>query len=143
MIRSILCATDGSKISSKAVDFAISLAKDVKAPLTVLTVERVSRRDAAKSAFWDSEVLNAGDAIARAEFRRVASKAKTVGLRNVKCVTVSSRDIADAIAAYAKKNRISHIVMGSHGHRGVQRLVLGSIAEAVVAEAHCPVTIVR
>jgi ethanolamine permease len=143
MSKSILCATDGSKISAKAVDFAISKAKSLKAPLTVLTVERVSRRDAAKSPFWDSEVLGAADAITRAEFRQVANKAKKAGLRNVKCVTVSSRDIADAIAAYAKKNRFGHIVMGSHGHRGVQRLVLGSIAEAVVAEAHCPVTIVR
>jgi ethanolamine permease len=143
MLKKILCATDGSKISAKAVDFAIALAKQVKAPLTVLTVERVSRKEAARSAFWDSEVLDAGDAITRAEFRQVGNKARKARLQGVKCVTVSSRDTADAIAAYAKKNRFDHIVMGSHGHRGVQRLVLGSIAEAVVADAHCPVTIVR
>jgi nucleotide-binding universal stress UspA family protein len=143
MIKNVLCASDGSKISAKAVNFAISLAKELGAKLTVLTVERVSRASAAKSAFWDSTVLNAGDAITRAEFRSVAEKAKKAELRKVQCVTVSSRDIADAIAAYAKKQKHDHIVIGSHGHRGVQRLVLGSIAEAVVAEAHCPVTIVR
>ncbi|ODR98200.1 hypothetical protein AUC69_09785 [Methyloceanibacter superfactus] len=143
MIKNILCATDGSKISAKAVDFAISLAREIGAKLTVLTVERVSRAEAAKSAFWDSTVLNAADAITRAEFRSVADKAKKAGLAKVQCVTVSSRDIAGAIAAYAKKQKCDHIIIGSHGHRGVQRLVLGSIAEAVVAEAHCPVTIVR
>jgi nucleotide-binding universal stress UspA family protein len=143
MIKNILCATDGSKLSAKAVDFAISLAQEVGAKLTVLTVERVSRAEAAKSAFWDSTVLNAGDAITRAEFRSVNEKAKKAGLGKVHCVTVSSRDIAGAIAAFAKKNKHDQIVIGSHGHRGVQRLVLGSVAEAVMASAHCPVTIVR
>jgi len=143
MIKNILCTTDGSKIAAKGVDFAISLAQELGASLTILTVERVSRAEAAKSAFWDSTVLDAGDAITRAEFRLVADKAKKAGLKDVKCVTVSSRNIAEAIAAYAKKHKHDHIVIGSHGHRGVQRLVLGSIAEAVVAEAHCPVTIVR
>lgn len=143
MIKNILCATDGSKISAKAVDFAIALARKLGVPLTVLTVERVSRKEATNSAFWDSIVLDAGDAITRAEFRQVADKAREAGLKDVQCVTVSSRDISDAIASYAKDHKFDQIVMGSHGHSGIQRLVLGSIAEAVVAEAHCPVTIVR
>lgn len=143
MIESILCASDGSKISAKAVDFALALAAQVKAPVTVLTVERVSRSSAARSVFWDSEVLDAADAITRAEFKSVAAKARAAGVTGVRCATVQGRNIASAIVHYARKHKHDHIVMGSHGHRGVQKLVLGSVAEAVVAEASCPVTIVR
>ena len=143
MIKSILCAADGSKISDKAIDFALALSAEVKAPLTVLTVERVSRSSAAKSPFWVSTLLDAADAITRAEFQSVATKAKEKGINGVKCATAHGKNVADAIVHYAKKNKHDHIVMGSHGHTGVQRLVLGSVAEAVVAEAPCPVTIVR
>ena len=143
MIKSILCAADGSKISMKAVDFALALSAQVKAPVTVLTVERVSRSSAAKSPFWDSTLLDAGDAITRAEFKSVAAKAEKAGVKSVKCATAQGRNVADAVVHYAKKNKHDHIVMGSHGHKGVQRLVLGSVADAVVAQAPCPVTIVR
>jgi nucleotide-binding universal stress UspA family protein len=143
MVQNILCATDGSRISGRAVDFAIDLARQTGAGLTILTVERVSRSSAARSPFWDSTVLDAADAITRAEFKAAASKAKAAGLKGVRCVTADGKNIAHAIVAFARKNKHDHIVMGSHGHRGLQRLVLGSIAEAVVSEAHCPVTIVR
>jgi nucleotide-binding universal stress UspA family protein len=127
----------------KAIDFALEMSAQTKAPVTVLTVERVSRSSAAKSPFWDSTLLEAGDAITRAEFKSVASRAKKAGINGVKCATAQGRNVADAIVHYAKKNKHDHIVMGSHGHKGVQRMVLGSIAEAVVAEAPCPVTVVR
>ncbi|MFC7167526.1 universal stress protein [Halospeciosus flavus] len=50
-----------------------------------------------------------------------------------------SRTIVD----YAEENDIDHIVMGSHGRSGVSRVLLGSVAEAVVRRSPMPVTIVR
>lgn len=139
----ILCATDGSKISGKAVDFALKLGKQLNQAVTILKVERVSRSTASHSPFWDSQILDAGEAITRAEFEADAKKAAAVGIDQVDYATVQGKNVAHAIVAYAEGHGCDHIVMGSHGHKGVQRLVLGSIAEAVVAEAHCPVTIVR
>ena len=143
MIKNILCAADGSTVSAKAIDFAIDLAKDLGGPLTVLAVELVSREDMANSPFWDSRVLEASDAIMRAKFESVAEKAKAAGLDSVTCATASSRNIPEAIAAYAEQHGFNHIVMGSHGHTGLSRMILGSTAYAVTARAHCPVTIVR
>ena len=143
MIKNILCAADGSTVSAKAIDFAIDLAKDLGVPLTVLAVELVSREDMANSPFWDSRVLEASDAIMRAKFESVAEKAKAAGLDSVTCATASSRNITEAIAAYAEQHGFNHIVMGSHGHTGLSRMILGSTAYAVTARAHCPVTIVR
>lgn len=143
MIKNILCAADGSIISVKAIEFAIDLAKELGVPLTVLAVELVSREDMANSPFWDSQVLEASEAITRAKFESVAKKAKDARLDAVTCVTASSRNVPEAIAAYAEQHGFDLIVMGSHGHTGLSRMILGSTAYAVTARAHCPVTIVR
>ena len=47
------------------------------------------------------------------------------------------------IVEYAEENDIDHIIMGSHGRSGVTRILLGSVAEAVVRRSPIPVTIVR
>jgi nucleotide-binding universal stress UspA family protein len=47
------------------------------------------------------------------------------------------------IVEYAEENDIDQIVMGSHGRAGVTRILLGSVAEAVVRRSPVPVTVVR
>jgi nucleotide-binding universal stress UspA family protein len=47
------------------------------------------------------------------------------------------------IVDYAGDHDIDHIVMGSHGRKGVSRILLGSVAEAVVRRSPVPVTVVR
>lgn len=50
---------------------------------------------------------------------------------------------ADTIVAYADENDIDHVVMGSTGTSGLSRVLLGSVAESVMREAPCSVTVVR
>ncbi|QZP37409.1 universal stress protein [Halobaculum magnesiiphilum] len=50
---------------------------------------------------------------------------------------------AAAIVEYAADHDIDHIVVGSHGRSGISRIVLGSVAEAVVRNSPVPVTVVR
>jgi nucleotide-binding universal stress UspA family protein len=52
-------------------------------------------------------------------------------------------DARTAILAAAVELRADLIVMGTHGRRGVSRLVLGSVAESVARTAPCPVLLVR
>jgi len=47
------------------------------------------------------------------------------------------------IVAYIEEGDIDHVVMGSHGRRGVSRLLLGSVAETVVRHSPVPVTVVQ
>lgn len=49
----------------------------------------------------------------------------------------------DVIMSVADQVDARHIVMGTHGRRGLERALLGSVAERVVRRAGCPVTIVR
>jgi nucleotide-binding universal stress UspA family protein len=139
----LLCATDGSHSSEKAVGFAVDLAKRLNAKLAFLTVSTVSQESAAKTHFWDERILGAADDQIQAELRAAAAAARKAGLADAACVTASGRDIAAAIVAYAEKNGFDHIVTGSSGRTGASRLLLGSVASDVVAKAHCPVTIAR
>lgn len=47
------------------------------------------------------------------------------------------------IVDYADEHDVDLVVMGSHGRTGVQRILVGSVAEKVVRRAPCPVTVVR
>jgi nucleotide-binding universal stress UspA family protein len=143
MIRKMLCATDGSVASGKAVDTAVELARQLGAALTFITVERVSSQSAANSAFWDSKVLDAAAAQTHRDLSVAESKARAAGLPMVQCVTTQGTDIAAAIIDYAEKHGFDHIVTGSVGRTGLARLMLGSVAADVVAKARCPVTVVR
>jgi len=58
-------------------------------------------------------------------------------------VHVSSGEPATAILAIAKQERAEMIVMGTHGRTGLRRLWSGSVAEAVLRQSPCPVTVVR
>ena len=143
MLTRILCATDGSKVSEKAVGFAIDLAKRLDARLTFLSVATVTAEIAARSAFWDANLLEAGEAVLRQELTAAVRLANGQGLGQVEYAVVQGRHIGKAIAYYAHEHGHDHIVMGSHGATGIERLMLGSVAQDVVAAAHCPVTIVR
>jgi universal stress protein A len=50
---------------------------------------------------------------------------------------------ASEILTVAEMEAAELIIMGSHGRRGLSRLVLGSVAEAVAHRAKCPVLIVK
>lgn len=143
MIRKILCATDGSIASAKAVDVAVDLASQLGAALAFVTVERVTAETAANSAFWDSQVLDAAAAQTHRDLSAAQAKARAAGLTQVQCVTTQGGNVAAAIIDYAEKHGFDHIVTGSLGRTGLARLMLGSVAADVVAKAHCPVTVVR
>lgn len=143
MPRKYLCATDGSRFSEKAVGLAVEMAKAAGAELGFLTVDSVSSERAAKTYFWDSKLLEAGDALVHRELGMARRAAQSAGLGDVPCVVTNGRDIAEAIVAYANSHGYDHIVVGSEGRTGVGRLLLGSVAQGVVAKAHCPVTIAR
>jgi len=50
---------------------------------------------------------------------------------------------SEQILEYAEKNLVDLIIMGTHGRSGIQRVLMGSVAEAVVRQAKCPVLAIK
>ncbi len=142
----LLCATDGSHASEKAVEWAVELTKllegkKLEVSLTFLTVSTLPEEG---EAVHGVQVLK--EAVDEQIYRELHSarvKALKAGLSDVTCVKAAGRNIAAAIIDYAEEGKYTHIITGSTGRTGVSRMLLGSVASEVVGKAHCPVTVVR
>ncbi|WP_395023351.1 universal stress protein [Dongia sp.] len=136
----ILCATDGSAPSEKAVIQAIQWAGQLNQPLAFITV---TDGPDLKYISWDEAKIAAKDLPVDKPLLMALERALRDGLKRVTCVRAMSSDIASAVVTYAEKNGYHHIIAGSVGRTGIKRHLVGSVAEDIVTRAHCPVTIVR
>jgi nucleotide-binding universal stress UspA family protein len=143
--RRILVAVDGSEASKNGLREALRLAKSERAALVVLHV--VS--DFYVYAGLEGAGMNADvfGALREGGRKLLAGAAATAKKQGVKAKTVlreiGGGPVADVIAREARRERADLIVLGTHGRRGVRRLVLGSDAEQVVRTSRVPVLLVR
>ena len=147
MYQRILVATDGSKLSKKAVDDAIALAASLGAELIALKV--VPRYP---QSYFEGSMPLSVDEVARVEQHwaddghEVVEAVKRAGaVKGVKVKPIIARSdvVSDALIAAAKKHKADLIVMASHGRSGLRKLLLGSQAQAVVSRGSLPVLVVR
>ena len=144
--RKILAAVDGSGASNKGLREAVRLAKEERAQLSLVHV--VNEYPA--YAMPDAGAYAAVDLVSvlRKSGKEILAKAKAdvekQGLRPKAILRETfAGPAADTIVREAKKQHADLIVLGTHGRRGVRRLVLGSDAEQVVRTARVPVLLVR
>jgi nucleotide-binding universal stress UspA family protein len=141
----ILVPTDGSAISAQAERAAIAFARAHGSELVALAVGQpqppIVSAEAAMAidpGFDNDTLLKA----AEAQARRVAQAAEAAGVRCTP-VAVLNYAPADAIVAEADARGCDLIFMGSHGRRGLSRLLAGSVTQHVLAEARVPVLVMR
>ncbi len=141
----ILVPTDGSEISAAAEQAAIAFARAHGSEIVILAVGQPQPPIAAAEAAMaidpgvDDETLLAA---ANEHARRVADAARAAGVR---CFALALLDYspADAIVATAESRGCDLIFMGSHGRRGLSRLIAGSVTQKVLADADVPVLVMR
>jgi nucleotide-binding universal stress UspA family protein len=146
MYRDILVPIDGSATATRGLAEAIALAKEQPTTLHLVHVlddypllmdnppsPQAWERDKARLREVGSNVLSQGEQLVRQ-----SGVACTTHLREATAVPV-----ADAIVEEARERRCGLIVMGTHGRKGVNRLVMGSEADGVVRNSPVPVLLVR
>ena len=140
MFRSILVALDDSAASAAALDQAIDLARAEGARLTLISVAAPPRWRPAGPFVPPYPT----DAQLELEAREILDRAEERVPDDVPVATVSRSGLAaKEILKRAECACHDLIVMGSHGRTGVVHMMLGSVAEAVVRTAPCPVLTVR
>lgn len=147
MYRRILVPIDGSATAAIGLKHAIGLAKEQQARLRVLNVLDEAILITAADAYPMGDMtmlLEPLKASGRKALKDAAAAAERAGVRAETAMVESrGRPVSDVILADARKWRAEAIVMGTHGRRGLKRLLLGSDAEGVLREAGVPVLLVR
>ena len=141
MIKKILCAIDRSPSSLQAFGYALALARWQSARLNLLEVIEEALPPGVNRAPTSDGVPNETRTTLERDLRRVltARRASDVKVE----ISLRNGNVVQEILAQAKTSRPDLMVIGSHGRGGIQRLVLGSVAEKVLRLARCPALTVR
>ncbi|QPD05535.1 MAG: hypothetical protein Nkreftii_003309 [Candidatus Nitrospira kreftii] len=136
-IARLLVATDFSTSSKASLRTAVVLAKRLNARVVLLHA-------AEPSGSLQSEPRRADDLSRKhyaQRFRKLISESRADEVITDKVVITG--DPVEVILDQAKHQKADLIIVGTHGRRGMKRLMLGSVAEAVVRRAACPVVAVK
>lgn len=142
--QNILVPVDDSPISYAAVQHALSLAKLSGAKVTILSVVVVDPFvgvDFYQLAPAVTDYFIQAEAHAKTQLQDISQSFVRDGIEvNTK---IHHGSASEGIIFVADEVGADLIVMGSHGRTGVKRLLLGSVARAVLTESHIPVLIVK
>lgn len=143
-VRHILYPSDFSTASNAAFAKALALARNAKAPLTIVHVLNpavVLPIDGYVAPRVYDDLQRSAEMYARKKLAVLLARARKAGVR-ARTLLVEGV-AADRIVATARRRRADLIVIGTHGRTGLARLMLGSVASRVVATSTCPVLTVR
>jgi nucleotide-binding universal stress UspA family protein len=147
MYKHILIPTDGSKLSSRAIEHAMPIARSMGSRVTGLFVAPAPTPLVFKGLvpvrYLQPDQHAALNAKAAARYLgEIEAAAQAAGVR-CDTLTVDDEYPADTILRVAAKRKCDLIVMASHGRRGVAGVLLGSETQKVLVQAKMPVLVCR
>lgn len=144
MLTKLLVAIDGSAQSLKGVELALELAQKTGSEVMLLEVvpiipvygsgerklrQEIDERDSDMTAEAEADLANAGR---KFEELKIPYKSEVV-----------IGDPAEKICLIADEEKISMIIIGTHGRTGISRFLMGSVSSKVVTHAPCSVLVTR
>ena len=143
-IRQIVFASDFSRASRRAFATAVAMATSNHASLTILHVHvpivPFVPEQYIEPTMWeqvDTQARRSG----QQQLGALTRRATRLGARATALLLIG--DPAQQVVRAARSTRADLVVVGTHGRRGLSKLLLGSVAERVIATAPCPVVTVR
>jgi nucleotide-binding universal stress UspA family protein len=142
-LKSILCPVDFSEFSAVAYEYALSLAEYYQARLICLHIVELWKYPFADYAASEADYAKASRALTEGGEVRLKEFVNKYAGKGVKPqLVVRQGNASDCTLWFAQQDSVDVIVMGTHGRRGFDRLVLGSTADRVMRKAGCPVLVV-
>ena len=135
--RKILFPTDFSHTGDAALELATTLARERGAKLLIVHVEEPP------AAYGAGEMYYGMPDPVTDDLRKMLDQVGSADPQVPCDHRLITGDPATAIAQLAQEEQVELIVMGTHGRTGLMRLLMGSVAEAVVRRAPCPVLTLR
>lgn len=146
MYQHILVAVDGSSTSDRALQEAVKLARELKARLRILVVVEPILLAGEQQYIDYNEIHKAVVGYGRDVLKKAGDAAQKAGIEAESALIESKgfgERVADVIAHEADARGADLIVIGTHGRRGFNHLLMGSVAEGVVRIATKPVLLIR
>lgn len=143
-IKKIVISYDGSTYSKHAFDTALDLAQKYKAKLILVTcIEKLNG-----SIFGKDLSLNYQKDVQKFKEKILRDTSKLESISKKQKVSLTTKILITdhpmkQILSFTKYNKVDLIVMGSHGRTGLDKLILGSMANGIVQRSTIPVLIVR
>jgi len=141
LYKKILIPTDNSQVSIEAARHGLEIAKLMNSKVYVIyVVDIMPFVGLPTEGFWEAmrEVL---EEEGKEAFKKIRKMAEEIGVNVITEILEGSP--AKEIVEYAEKRGIDLIVMGTSGKSGIDRLLLGSVAEKVSRRAQCPVLLIK
>ncbi len=139
-IHAILCPVDFSDASRKAVQYAKEFASSMGSRVHLLNV--VEPRPMAVDITMNYIPLEEDlEKAAKEDLQLVLQEFQQAGLKVESSIEIGNP--SDVILDKSRELDVNLVIMGSHGKKGLSRLIMGSVAETVVRKANCPVLIVK
>ena len=140
----VLVPVDGSRYSSEGIKVAAHYAKTKNAQVYIMTViPSVADIELELSASERDRLLESMKKRGEELLVKAAELIKSLGVNQVNTVLATAPSPAQEIVAFAERERVDLIVIGSRGRNATQRFHIGSVAANVVSHTPCCVYVVK
>jgi nucleotide-binding universal stress UspA family protein len=145
MFEKILVCLDGSELAEQILPYAVEQAKKFKSK--VILIQAIAKPSSVISGTGPVTGPALQDQIKAEEDK--ATKYLSRMATKLQCEEIAAEYIAvegapgHEIVEYARENEVDLIAIATHGHSGIKRAILGSIADYVIRESHLPMLVIK
>ena len=141
--KNILVAYDSSGFANRAFKSALDIAEAGKSKITIATVVTgVYQPSIGFSVRYAEKAMEQHKKIIKKIFTRLESAAKKKGVK-LSLKILHDPSVSKAIINHLHSHKYDMIVIGSHGRKGINKIILGSVANEVAHKAKIPVMVVK
>ena len=141
--KNILVAYDSSSFSNRAFKSTLDVAESNKSKITIATViTGVYQPSIGFTMKYSEKMLKKYTKTLQKTFSNLESAAKKKSIK-ISLKILQDPSVAKAITNYVNSHKFDLVVIGSHGRTGLNKMILGSVANSVTQKVKCPVMVVK
>ena len=141
--KNILVAYDSSSFSNRAFKRALDVAESNKSKITIVTVVTgVYQPSIGFTMKYSEKMLEKYTKTLKKTFSNLESAAKKKNIK-ISLKILQDPSVTKAITNYVNSHKFDLVVIGSHGRTGLNKMILGSVANTITQKVKCPIMVVK
>ena len=141
--KNILVAYDSSSFSNRAFKSTLDVAESNKSKITIATViTGVYQPSIGFTMKYSEKMLEKYTKTLQKTFSNLESAAKEKNIK-ISLKILQDPSVAKAITNYVNSRKFDLVVIGSHGRTGLNKMILGSVANSITQKVKCPIMVVK